>query len=57
MRTTHVTKRAYFAAAAVLVCVALAAPLHAQQPVEAARRLGPLTPWGLELRAFILQSI
>ena len=32
MRTTHVTKRAYFAAAAVLSCVALAAPLHAQQP-------------------------
>lgn len=32
MRTTHVTKRAYFAAAAVLVYVALAAPVHAQQP-------------------------
>ena len=31
MRATHVTKRAYFAAAAVLCYVALAAPLHAQQ--------------------------
>jgi (+)-pinoresinol hydroxylase len=31
MRTTHVTKRAYFAAA-VLSCVAFATPLHAQQP-------------------------
>jgi len=34
MRKTHVTRRAYFGAAAILTYVALAAaaPLHAQQP-------------------------
>jgi mono/diheme cytochrome c family protein len=31
MRNTHVTKRAYFGAAAALCCVALAGPLQAQQ--------------------------
>jgi len=34
MRKTHVTKRAYFGAAAVLCYVALAAPLHAQQSAD-----------------------
>jgi (+)-pinoresinol hydroxylase len=32
MRKPHVTRRAYFGAAAALGFVALAAPLHAQQP-------------------------